>query len=405
MDFKYKLIAIAVLALLSGTAFAAPMLVLPLDVKPYPHVPEGPKADFSVDVVYADFKVLTWEQNRTETRIMTNYTTGQVSRYNFTITAQFTNVSYLAVANITNLSDLDAKMFETCFAAAQKISILQTALGGESFDKGYKSDPGTNFGGVVDGVWLDEKYVGTTWIPSKDYPLNVFQVMDPQHKVQSNIPELSENPEEDGTWIQGVPIAEYYDHTKMTATQMYINGAWVDVTGRVQAGNPKPMVLASNTLVNLVLTSGTPVYSNQGNASVGPVTGMPDWKSYNSNGPALRWTRGGGFDKTWQPHQSKLIAFKGTETMISNNESGINKVLASMENGTMDLYGSITTYLNNMPVNGTYTNTVSTATWLQTVPLQKTAEGYIYNTILEPNQTFQFSQNLVEVYIKEGNPP
>jgi hypothetical protein len=51
MEFKYKLIAVAVLALLSGTAFAAPMLVVPLDVKPYPHVPEGPKADFSVELV------------------------------------------------------------------------------------------------------------------------------------------------------------------------------------------------------------------------------------------------------------------------------------------------------------------------------------------------------------------
>ena len=41
MDFKYKLITVAVLALLSETAFAAPMLIVPLDVKPYPHVSEG----------------------------------------------------------------------------------------------------------------------------------------------------------------------------------------------------------------------------------------------------------------------------------------------------------------------------------------------------------------------------
>ena len=60
MDFKYKLIAVAVLALLSGTAFAAPMLIVPLDVKPYPHVNEGPKADFSIDILYANLTVVEW---------------------------------------------------------------------------------------------------------------------------------------------------------------------------------------------------------------------------------------------------------------------------------------------------------------------------------------------------------
>jgi hypothetical protein len=52
MEFKYKLLSVAILALLSGTAFAAPMLIAPFDVKPYPQPSEGPKADFSIRVVY-----------------------------------------------------------------------------------------------------------------------------------------------------------------------------------------------------------------------------------------------------------------------------------------------------------------------------------------------------------------
>jgi hypothetical protein len=399
MDFRYKLIAVAALALLAGTAFAAPMLVVPLDVKPYPRVAEGPKADFSVDMVYANFKIVDWEQNRTESRMVVNYTTGEVSRVNVTETTQYTNITYMVVANITNLSDLDAKMYETCFAAAQKINVLHTALGGESFDQGYTRDPGTNFGGVVNGVWLDGKWVDTTWIPGKNYPFNLFSVMDPQHRIQSNVPELPENASEEGTWIEGVPIAEYYDHTQMTATHIYINGAWVDVTGRIEAGSPQPMVLASNTLVNSVLSSGTPIYRNEGNTSAGQVTAMPSWISYNSNGPALHWVGGNGFDKTWQPHQFKLIAFTGTQ-MVSG-DSGINSTLTSMQNGTIDLYGSITNYINNMPINGTYTNTLSTATWLKTVPLEITPNGYVYNTILADNQVFQVSPNGVEVYIKQ----
>ena len=373
MEFKYKLIAVAVLALLSGTAFAAPMLVVPLDVKPYPHVPEGPKADFNVDMVYANFKTVAWEQSRTETRVAVNHTTGEVSHVNVTVTTQFTNITYMVVANITNLSDFDAKMYETSFAAAQKINVLQTALGGVSFSRNYIRDPGTNFGGVVDGVWLDGKWVDTTWIPGKNYPLNVYPVMDPQHRVQSTVPELPENASEEGTWMEGVPIAEYYDHTHMTATQMYINGAWVDVTGRVQPGNPQPMVLATNTLAYSTLSSCTPVYANSGNASIGPVTELPSWKFYNGNGPSFSWSGANGFDKTWQAHQSKLIVFTGTQ-MVSS-DSGINSTLSSMDNGTIDLYGSITNYITNMPVNGAYTNTLSTATWLKTVPLEKTPRG------------------------------
>ena len=403
MEFKYKLIAVAVLALLSGTAFAAPMLVVPLDVKPYPRVAEGPKADFSVELLYANFKTVTWEQSRTESRTVVNYTTWEVSHVNVTVITQYTNITYMVVANITNLSDLDAKMYETSFAAAQKINILQTALGGVSFSRSYIRDPGTNFGGVVDGVWLDGKWVDKTWIPGRNYPFNVYPVMDHQHSVQYSIPELPENADEDGTWIGGVPIAEYYDHTHMTSTHMYINGAWVDVTGRVQAGNPQPMVLATNTLAYSTLSSCTPIYRNQGNASVGPVTEMPGWKFYNSNGPSYRYSGGNGFDKTWQPHQSKLIAFTGTQKV--SGDSGINNTLASMENGAIDLYGSITNYITNMPVNGAYTNTVSTATWLQSVPLTRTPDGYTYNAILEPNQVFQLSQNQVEVYIKEGDNP
>ena len=285
------------------------------------------------------------------------------------------------------------------FCGSPKINVLYTALGGVSFDQGYIRDPGTNFGGVVDGVWFDGKWVDTTWIPGKNYPFSVFPVMDPQPRVQSNVPELPENASEEGTWIEGVPIAEYYDHTQMTATHIYINGAWVDVTARIQPGSPQPMVLASNTLVNSVLSSATPIYRNEGNASVGPVTALPGWKFYNSNGPAYSYSGENGFDKTWQPHQSKLIVFTGTQ-MVSG-DSGINSTLTSMQNGTIDLYGSITNYINNMPVNGAYTNTVSTATWLKTVPLEKTPDGYLYNAVLADNEVFQVSPNGVEVNIKQ----
>ena len=397
MEYKLKLIAVAVLALLAGTAFAAPMLIAPLDVKPYPRVSEGPKADFSIELVYANFSMVEWERNQTVQRLVANFTTGNFSYVNVTETTKYTNVTYTVVANITNISDLAAKMYETSFTAAQNINTIDSALGGLSLNRGVSDWRGTNFGGVVDGLWLDGKWLNTTWIRGKDYPINMIRVMDQNHRTLPMIPDLPENASEEGTWIEGVPIAEYYDSTHLEATQIYINGAWVSVTGRVQPDNPQPMVLATNTLVNLVLTSCTPVYNNVGNASVGPITSFPSWGQ--GVGQTYRWTGGNGFDKTWQPHQSKLIAFTGSQTFI--NSEGIESSIACMDNGAIDLYGSFTSYINNMPINGTYTNTLSMATWLKTVPLEKTPDGYVYNAVLSNDQFFQVSQNGVEVYIKQ----
>ena len=401
MEFKYKLVAVAVLALLTGTAFAAPLLIAPLDVKPYPRVSEGPKADFSVDLVYANFSMVEWERNQTVPQLVANFTTGNFSYANVTETTKYSNVTYTVVANITNLSDLTAKMYETSFTAAQNIHLIDSALGGLSLNRGVSDWRGTNFGGVVDGLWLDGKWLNTTWIRGTDYPFSMLRVMNQNHRTLPMIPALPENASEEGTWIEGVPIAEYYDSTHLEATQIYINGAWVSVTGRVQPDNPQPMVLATNTLVNLVLTSGTPIYKNVGNASVGPITEFPGWGK--GVGQTYRWTGTNGFDKTWQPHQSKQIAFTGSQTFV--NSEGINSSITCMDNGAIDLYGSFTSYINNMPINGTYTNTLSTATWLKTVPLEKTPNGYIYNMVLATNQEFQLSQNLIEAYIKQGNQP
>ncbi len=402
MEFKYKLIAVAVLALLSGTAFAAPLLVVPLDVKPYPHITEGPKADFSIELLYANFSVVEWEKQQTTQQLVSNFTTGNFSYVNVMQAVKYANVTYTVVANITNISDFAAKMSEASFTAAEKVNVLSSALGGFSVNKGLGDWRGTNYGGVVDGIWLDGKWLNTTWIQGIDYPLNLFRVMNQDHRTLPVIPDLPENASEDGTWIEGVPIAEYYDGTRQVATQIYINGAWADVTGRVQPHNPQPMVLASNTLANLVLTSGTPIYRNEGNATVGPVTGFPSWGI--GVGQTYRWTGTYGFDKTWQPRQSKLLIFNGTQT-FANPQLGIDLTVAAMDTGTIDLYGSFTSYINNMPVNGTYTNTVSTTTWVKSITLEKTQNNYVYNNILGPNQAFEIAPNRVEVYIKQVNEP
>jgi hypothetical protein len=90
MKFGIKLIIIAVLALTVGIAFASPLLYENLVVKPFPRIPEGPKADFRVDVVYANFSV----QEHASTK-----SSGDTS---------LSIVTYDVVLNVTNLSDLQA---------------------------------------------------------------------------------------------------------------------------------------------------------------------------------------------------------------------------------------------------------------------------------------------------------
>jgi hypothetical protein len=404
MEFKYKLVVVAILALLSGTAFAAPMLVVPLDIKPYPHIEEGPKADFSIDILYANFSVDEWTKDVVMQSWTWNKTTGESFPVNITRTDTYTNATYLVIANVTNHSDVAAKLYETNFVAAQTIHLQDSALGGISLNEGPSDLFEQSFGGIVDGLWLDGKWLNLTWIPGRDYPYNLYRAINQDHITLPLIPDLPANATAEGTWIEGVPIAEYYDSTHLSATQVYINGAWVDVTGRVQPNNPQPMAVVTNTVANLVLTTCMPKYQTVDNTSAQFIVDFPSWGS--GVGQTYRWVNlFGAFDSTWQPHQSKLLAFTGSQLTFS--PQGVNSTADSLEKRVIDLYGSITSYLNRgAAVNGTYSNTFATATWLKTVPLQKTVDGaYVYNGLSMSNPQFQFYPNKVEVTIREAIEP
>jgi hypothetical protein len=397
MQLKLGLLSIAVLALISGTVFAAPMLITPLDIKPFPHFAEGPKADFDISIVYANFSVAQWEQNQTVKQLVNNPTYGNLTYEYVNKTFKYSNVTYFIVANVTNLSDITAKMYESSFVAAEDISITDSVLGGRYFTNG-KFDQGKSFGAIVEGIYLDGQWLNETWIAGTNYPMNLFQIMNQKHISQTKIPTLPENASETGTWIEGVPVAEYYEKTGLTATQIYINGAWVDVTGRVQPSIPQPMVMANNTFADLILSSGTPIYRNVGNASAGPVTHFPSWNLEITTGIPYRYAGLNGFNSYWDPHESKLIVFSGTSTYVDSETT--ENIITALESGKIDLYGSYTSLITNKPIDGTFYNTFSTATWLNSVPIERTDNGYLYNAILADNQVFQILPNGIEVLIQ-----
>jgi hypothetical protein len=221
-----------------------------------------------------------------------------------------------------------------------------------------------------------------------------MRIVTPSHSTETTIPELPADAAGEGTWIEGVPIAEYYSNTALISTSIYINGSWVDVTGRVRADPEQPTVMATDTIVNQILPFSGEHYRNIGNASLGPANTMPSWETYNGNGPTSIWpSKTDGFNSTWAPHQSRLIVLNST---LEGNR-GI------LETRNIKLYAAASTYVNDWLVNGTYYDTITTSTWLNQVQMENTANGYLYNTVLGKNQHFQFDEYGVEAFVEPGS--
>ena len=220
---------------------------------------------------------------------------------------------------------------------------------------------------------------------------------------------LPANASETGIWFGGVPIAEYYDsYGNPLITEMYINGAWVDVTGKVTTDQTQPMITLENQLLSDTLTVGAQPYENM-NSSIGAITTLPSWGDWNV-GRGYSWLPfspgPSGFNNTWAPHESRLIIFNNTQMFIIMSPTDQpNGGLAALESGNISLYASASNYINNAPVNGTFTNTASTATQTVQLNMDQTASGYTYNAILSDNQTFQQGTSSIEVTVAPRTTP
>jgi hypothetical protein len=380
MKFGVKLIIVAVFALSVGVAFASPLLYENLAVKPFPRIPEGPKADFSVNVVYANFNV----QEQASTK-----TSGDIP---------LSIVTYDVVLNVTNLSDLRAIVGRLDLTVAEEVTFVPSIVGGFSASSGGgRSGGGGN--DFVEGVWLDNEWVNVTWLPDGNWP-----IFSPSRKTNFTtvIPDLPANAAQEGVWIEGVHVWQEYNLTKTSyntiiemATYIFINGTWVDVTGRVRVDNEQPYVMAIDALLHELRNFESETFGSYRNA-----TDFAEEMANRSDSlPNFAWTYTwageGGFNDYWEPHESRLIRLTGTR------EVGVNAGLESLAEGKIMLYAGVSNYLEERrEVNGTYFNTFSTATSLKEVQVEKTADGYLYNTILDENQIFQPDPFNVEVFIK-----
>jgi hypothetical protein len=414
MKTRSKFILIGIISLLAGSAFATPLLLSELEIVPFWTMPEGPKADLSVSVVYANFTIQ-----------------GDSSTHNEPI------IGYYVVLNMTNLSNLTTKLSYFGFAGLKNVTVIPSTLGGFHVTREGGGVSGSSFGsmgpaegylghvgaGRVEGLWLDGEWLNTTWVPEGGldeiwrsenifppkgleniWEPNWYHSADPYGLLDSEKYGYEISPftpfggtRSNGThyytysgtrfnyeggnyWIEGVPLIEYIVNNEVKSTIIYHDGSWIDVTGRVKT-EERAFIIAKN----LLLKSQTVFNGNSGENSSVPVgSSIIDGK--------LSFIY--GFNNTWDPHQSRLILLKG---FIEVGDFWGNSDSLEEE---ITFYVEAENYVDDSILNGVVVNTVSTSFELKTVRLSVNEATYLYNSILLEDQTFVSASSGVEVFVQ-----
>lgn len=429
MKFTSNLVFIGLFSLLIGSVFASPLLLSELDIVPFRVVPEGPKAEFSVNVAYANFTIYDYYDYPVTDNPFVNRSGGD----------NIFGLDYYIVLNITNHSDLPARVAYIDFVAAQNTTIFPSAFGGfygEHEGTKISNDFGPSDGyvghiqaGRVEGVWLDDEWINTTWVPEGGldeiwfsenilYPEELAEVWPPPfypYAKREPTVNYTDNMETmpsfhtssaktgegfcytyDGTflsigggnyWIEGVPLKEYIINNELKTTVIYHDGSWIDATGRITV-KERPYVCATNTLLKTrTCFGGIQSESNDGLPG-GMVTVTTPTSGYLMTIPK-------GFSNIWSPQQSRLILVKGTVDIDI-----IFEAVEQLKRGEIVICSGLTNHLTNETIDGNYVYTYSSATELKAIQLDIIADTYLYNTILSDDEMFVTDALGLEVFIE-----
>jgi len=123
MQIGAKMLIAAILSLSTGIAFASPLLMSDLNIRPWITHIQGPTAEFKAEVAYANFTV---DDND--------------------------SIAYQIVFNITNSADIGARLLHVNFVAAEKITNI---TGKNPF--GGSGNWTTGSGWEAEGAWVNGK--------------------------------------------------------------------------------------------------------------------------------------------------------------------------------------------------------------------------------------------------------
>src|SRR5665647_1273762 len=169
MKFALKLILCAILSFSVGIACASPLLVSELNIRPWITYVQGPTAEMTVEVVYANFTLQNGGNAITKDSGPT--------------------ISYYSVINVTNPSDFEATVSRVDFMAAQQII-------------NNSANPHPHNGGEgwsTKGAWVDGKWYNLTWVtvgyPSTNENGSLYWVSMPSGQEY---------------WMEGVQVYDRY---------------------------------------------------------------------------------------------------------------------------------------------------------------------------------------------------
>ena len=342
MNLHWKQLLVAVLTVLSGLAFATPLLIS--HIVPVIITVQGPKADLSLDPVYASFTVQP-----------ANADVALPDWYNKNRDGDPSLISYSVVLNVTNNSN------ETALVDMLYICASNTFTHGSLI-----YSPKSTTERTIEGVYLDGKWVNTTWIPSNQTLVG-------------------------GYWRQGVDIQSTYINGNLTQTSMRIGGQWVNVTGRVTVPGQEPSIPNPNDMIDMVNPFMTETLSfSSSNYSVSPLDCFTN----------VQVTPGkDGFNNYWAPNQSRLIMLNGTSLATASMVANLKSIptYLHLQVSAMLQRSLIPTIPNHIIDTSSLTNT------LCQIKLNPNNNQYQYNMALSANQIFEPDPFGVEVFIKTGS--
>jgi hypothetical protein len=338
MNLHWRQLLVAVLAVLSGLALATPLLIS--HIVPVVITVQGPKADLNLDPVYASFTVQP-----------TNSDIELPDWYDKNRDDVLSQISYNVVLNVTNNSN------ETALVDLLYISAGPTHVPGPV----TWTPPKSTIERTVEGVYLDGKWVNTTWIPSNQSIVG-------------------------GYWRQGVDVQSVYMRGNLTQTFVRIDGQWVDVTGRVTVpGQEQSIPNDQITMLGPFMTES--LSFTPGNSSISQIDSYASVQVKSGKD---------GFNNFWAPNQSRLIMLNGTVFATARNveDLKLTPTYLHLQVSAM-LERSLTPTIPNLIID-----TSSLTNTLCQIRLNPNNNQYQYNTALSPNQTFESDPFGVEVFIK-----
>jgi hypothetical protein len=365
MKHQAKLILFGILSLSIGVAFASPLLVSELNIIPFIKHVQGPTADFSVNVAYANFTIINGSKPVSEN--------------------DGPAIAYYVVLNVTNLSGIGATLIEVNFIAAEKITMTSSAI---FF--------GTGTGYQVEGAWVDGVWYNVTYVTG-EYPTIASDGSIIEHSLLNSSWFTP-------YWMEGVRIVDMYDdNCTLTATYMDMNGTWTNVTGRINFTRPEGTGISfsiNNAVVRELHVFQALMPSNTTTTDTFSNGTSTDSKMREFINRKDTWVGDGLFNNYWAPHQSRLIVLQGTYDIIKPWVDA--QAIDTLKSGSVTLQTRLLNGANITVkvVNGTVMDTWSYATECKQVQLTQNGDSYIYNAILGENQIFLTDQYGVEVFIE-----